>query len=1213
MASFLIQCTQINLHRSKDASAILQRGMARMHTGISLVQEPWVGKNAIRGLGGLSCFRDPDAVRPRACIVTKGISATPLLDLCSPDLAVVLVNAVGDRKVVFASAYLPYENGENPPWETRRLVEYCSGRGLPLVLGCDANSHHIVWGSTDNNARGVKLFEYLMTTDLEILNVGREPTFRNAIRAEVIDITLCSGSLVNEVRNWRVSQEPSLSDHAQIRFEVVSGSVSRHQEFFRNPRKTDWGKYREELSVRLQGISRDIGDIHTLERAAAALSEGVREAFEASSRLMPVPTRGGVCWWSAGLERLKRANIKAKRRADRRKRPEDWAAFRTSRDNYRAAVRKAKEDSWRGFCSTIEGGAQTARLDKILAKSPLSVPGVLRLPSGEYTQSEEETLRLLMSAHFPSFVEGGEVAGNECGGGGRRWQGRQLREHRRLAAGIASKGRIEWAISSFGPYKTPGPDGIYPVLLQKAADLIMAPLIKIIRASFVLGHVPRAWQGTRVVFIPKAGRVGYVSPKDYRPISLTSFFLKTAERLLDRYIRDTVLTRHPLNRAQHAYLAGCSTETALLEAVGYIEQQLESKGFAVGTFIDIEGAFSHASKETIRAAMERREVPPFIVAWTEHMLSNRQTSVAREGASISGTVGSGCPQGGVLSPLLWCLVVDDLLELLTNMGLKVVGYADDVLIIARGPHLEVLKEISQGALNALGGWCRRVGLSVNAGKTEVLVFTRKYKYDKTCGLTLGGRPVKVVEEAKYLGVILDKRLLWDKHLESKCGRFRGGLWQLRRAIGSHWGLQPSAVKWMFDMILLPRLTYAAVVWAGRMSLKTARERLETLRGMTVRAITGAVGSAPTAALGYLTGVDPLHLRITSEAAYALIRLREGWGRSGAWASAYARLPSSLRSRLGQVGVADWTPTRYLFDKRYRISLPTRLDWQEGKVDLPSGEVWYTDGSKGNGGSGSGVYQRRQGRGSFASLGKDATVFQAEIMAIILCAHRVLESPGRGSVVICSDSKSSLQALQGFTTKSKLVLECHEILCRIGLERSITLTWIPAHRGYHGNEIADRLAKLGAGQKPVGPEPVIGISISVVRTEIRKWLRQEALSFWRESEGCVQSKALLGTEDPEKGRRYGLYDLNRRMAKVLVGILTGHGVLKYWEHKVGLSGSPLCSFCGAENETTVHVLCQCPARVYRRWRLSGAALWTIEEIAGLRAPQVLSKWRAVMGS
>lgn len=41
----------------------------------------------------------------------------------------------------------------------------------------------------------------------------------------------------------------------------------------------------------------------------------------------------------------------------------------------------------------------------------------------------------------------------------------------------------------------------------------------------------------------------------------------------------------------------------------------------------------------------------------------------------------GCPQGGVLSPLLWPLVVDKLLLTLTIHGVLAVGYANDLSII----------------------------------------------------------------------------------------------------------------------------------------------------------------------------------------------------------------------------------------------------------------------------------------------------------------------------------------------------------------------------------------------------------------------------------------------------------------------------------------------------------------------------------------------------
>ena len=43
---------QIDLHHSKSVSAVLQKSIAVIYTGISLIQEPWIKKDAIRGLGG---------------------------------------------------------------------------------------------------------------------------------------------------------------------------------------------------------------------------------------------------------------------------------------------------------------------------------------------------------------------------------------------------------------------------------------------------------------------------------------------------------------------------------------------------------------------------------------------------------------------------------------------------------------------------------------------------------------------------------------------------------------------------------------------------------------------------------------------------------------------------------------------------------------------------------------------------------------------------------------------------------------------------------------------------------------------------------------------------------------------------------------------------------------------------------------------------------
>jgi len=58
------------------------------------------------------------------------------------------------------------------------------------------------------------------------------------------------------------------------------------------------------------------------------------------------------------------------------------------------------------------------------------------------------------------------------------------------------------------------------------------------------------WHQVKVVFILKPGKSSYCGPRDFRPISLTLFLLKTMERLVDRFFKDEILAFHPLHPNQ---------------------------------------------------------------------------------------------------------------------------------------------------------------------------------------------------------------------------------------------------------------------------------------------------------------------------------------------------------------------------------------------------------------------------------------------------------------------------------------------------------------------------------------------------------------------------------------------------------------------------------------------------------------------------------------
>jgi hypothetical protein len=140
--------------------------------------------------------------------------------------------------------------------------------------------------------------------------------------------------------------------------------------------------------------------------------------------------------------------------------------------------------------------------------------------------------------------------------------------------------------------------------------------------------------------------------KSFRPISLTSFLLKTIERLVDLHIKEELLKDYPLNPMQHAYLKGKSTETALHDLVYKIGGSLAQKEFALGVFLDVEGASDSTSFELMIDAVSDHGVCSTINRWIYSMLGSRSVFFDIRGVTVHMNVRRGCPPLYILSPLL---------------------------------------------------------------------------------------------------------------------------------------------------------------------------------------------------------------------------------------------------------------------------------------------------------------------------------------------------------------------------------------------------------------------------------------------------------------------------------------------------------------------------------------------------------------------------------
>jgi hypothetical protein len=189
-----------------------------------------------------------------------------------------------------------------------------------------------------------------------------------------------------------------------------------------------------------------------------------------------------------------------------------------------------------------------------------------------------------------------------------------------------------------------------------------------------------------------------------------------------------------------------------------LEKSLRNKEIALGAFLDIEGAFDSTSFSAITTAARELGLEETCCRWIRSMLEGRLVHISLMGSNLTAQVVGGCPQGGVLSSLLWNLVVDRLLVITNDLDFSTFGYADDIVIIVQGTFEHTVRELMQSALDVVVNWVVKEGLNISPHKTTIVSFTNRRKVRDLRPITLLGKELTMLGEVKYLGVILDSKL-----------------------------------------------------------------------------------------------------------------------------------------------------------------------------------------------------------------------------------------------------------------------------------------------------------------------------------------------------------------------------------------------------------------------------------------------------------------------
>ena len=271
---------QINLQHCRAASYNLAVEVQGLQSFVILAQEPWVHPHKIMGLPiQWNLYWDQSAELPRACIATPpSVHGLKLSQFDTRDSVAILMKGKGRHTdFVLASIYMAHGDALPPPVLVE-LNEFCRTRGLGLLVGCDANARHTIWGSTVINERGEELFDYLAASHLYWCNVGNKPTFMTANRREVLDLTLANQAMVDRVRGWHVSDNPSLSDHAYLRFSLSHDNCRGR--WVKPISRADWSLYNQTLPALLPSANAVLTSQEDVDRVADGMIDAIHTAFD---------------------------------------------------------------------------------------------------------------------------------------------------------------------------------------------------------------------------------------------------------------------------------------------------------------------------------------------------------------------------------------------------------------------------------------------------------------------------------------------------------------------------------------------------------------------------------------------------------------------------------------------------------------------------------------------------------------------------------------------------------------------------------------------------------------------------------------------------------------------------------------------------------------------------------------------------------------------
>lgn len=347
------------------------------------------------------------------------------------------------------------------------------------------------------------------------------------------------------------------------------------------------------------------------------------------------------------------------------------------------------------------------------------------------------------------------------------------------------------------------------IYLTKLFEQLIPFLCNVFNSCLYFAWFPTSFKHALIHPLYK-GKGSITSPLSYRPISTLPFLAKLFEKVIAGRLSDQVDSQ--LSDNQHGFRKGRSCFTALTVFTHKATTALNKcKNYYGAVFVDLKRAFDYVNPDNlIRSLHENYEISDNLLNLLHDYANNRSFAIVNNGStSMSYKVHSICPQGSTLAPLLFALYFD---MIKVALDLDYLLFADDLVFFYDSRNLhEIITKLSDN-LTRLDDWCKNYGMQINYDKTKWMLFNRsKQSPEETMTVSCNGSVIEKVEEFKYLGLWVDRKLNFSRHFNHVKGKVAyavGCLLVITKYVNLH------LFKCLLNSLIYSIIDYALPIWGS---------------------------------------------------------------------------------------------------------------------------------------------------------------------------------------------------------------------------------------------------------------------------------------------------------------------------------------------------------------------------------------------------------------